>query len=243
MKSAFDQLNLRPLERRLVVGVGAVLFIVLNLVFVWPHFSARGKALEDLDGARRKLARFQKEVAEMPQVQKKMRALESAAEPVPEEDQGTEFLGAIQRQASQSGVQITGSSRMTTRTNNQFFLERSQTVTFASPEPQLIDFLYNIGTGSSMTRVRDLSLRPDAPRQRLTGNVKLVASYQKKPPPRKAAAPASAATNATPKPPPQKSPPAATPAKADVKGGKATTPPKVPVIPGPPTDKPNKPRP
>jgi len=44
-----------------------------------------------------------------------------------------------------------------------------------------VDFLYNLGSGNSLIRVRDLSLRPDPPRQQLSGNVKLVASYQKNP--------------------------------------------------------------
>ena len=38
MKSLFDKLDLRPGERRLVVGVGIVVFIVLNLLFVFPNF-------------------------------------------------------------------------------------------------------------------------------------------------------------------------------------------------------------
>jgi len=42
-----------------------------------------------------------------------------------------------------------------------------------------------------MIRVRDLSLRPDPPRQQLVANVKLVASYQKKSTARPAAAPAN----------------------------------------------------
>ena len=40
MKKYFAQL--RPLERRLVVGVAVVLVIVLNWVFIWPHFSDWG---------------------------------------------------------------------------------------------------------------------------------------------------------------------------------------------------------
>ena len=36
MKKYFAQL--RPLERRLVVGVAVVFVIVLNAVFIWPHF-------------------------------------------------------------------------------------------------------------------------------------------------------------------------------------------------------------
>ncbi len=187
MKNAFDRLNLRPSERRLVVGVGAVVFIVLNMVFVWPHFSDRTKALEDLDAAKTLLGKFEKEIAQKSEWDKKIKEVESAADPVPEEDQGTEFELTITRQASQSGVQQVGSSRLTTRTN-QFFLERTKTVTILSEERQLVDFLYNLGAGGSLTRVRGLSLRTDAPRQRLSGNVTIVASYQKKAPPKPAAA-------------------------------------------------------
>jgi hypothetical protein len=190
MKSTFDRLNLRPFERRLVVGVGTVVFIVLNMVFVWPHFSARGKALDNLEATRKLLAKFEKEVGEAPESQRKVRALESEAEPVPPEDQGLQFLRTIQTQAAQSGVTLTGTSRETIRTNSQFFIERSQTITIVAAEQQLVDFLFNIGAAGSMIRARDLSLRPDAPRQHLGGSVKLVASYQKKAPPK----PAPAAT-------------------------------------------------
>ena len=44
MTSYLDRLNLRPFEKRLVVGVGAVLFLVLNAWFVVPHFSDLGQA-------------------------------------------------------------------------------------------------------------------------------------------------------------------------------------------------------
>ena len=47
-------------------------------------------------------------------------------------------------------------------------------------EEQLVDFLYNLGSGNSQIRVRDLTVRPDPPRQQLLAQVKLVASYQKR---------------------------------------------------------------
>lgn len=228
MKSGFDRLNLRPFERRLVVGVGTVVFIVLNMFFVWPHFSARGKALEDLAAARALRTKFEKEVAEAPESQRKVRAIESEAEPVPPEDQGLQFLRTIQTQAAQSGVTLTGTSRETIRTNSQFFIERSQTITVVATEQQLVDFLFNIGAAGSMIRARDLSLRPDAPRQRLGGSVKLVASYQKKAPPKPA--PAATASGKPATKPAEK--PAAKPAekpalkpadKAPVKPAETTT--------------------
>jgi len=211
MKRAFDRLNLRPFERRLVVGVGAAVFLVLNLVFVWPHFGDRSRALADLRKARGVLEKFEQKIAQKPALLAKVKALEAEAEPVPPEDQAIQFLRAIQTQASKSGVNITGTSRQTARTN-QFFIEQSQTLSIISDEPQLVDFLYHLGTGGSMIRVRGLSLAPDAPRQRLAGSVTLVASYQKTPPkpaPKPTPAPPAATASAT--TPPAKSPAAATP--------------------------------
>jgi hypothetical protein len=180
MRKSLGQLNLRPGERRLVIGVGLLVFLVLNMFLVWPHFSDWQDVRQELHDARLKLRRYEAAIAETPKWEARIRVLESAQEPLPEEDQGTEFLSAIQRQASLSGVTITGSSRMTTRTNNPFFIERSQTISVLAEERALLDFLYRIGSAGSMTRIRGLSLRPDPPRNRLVGNITLVASYQKK---------------------------------------------------------------
>ena len=51
--------QLRPLERRLAVGVLVVLFLVLNFVFVWPHFSDWSRLRIRLDAARREVNRDQ----------------------------------------------------------------------------------------------------------------------------------------------------------------------------------------
>ena len=53
MKKYFSQL--RPLERRLVVGVAVMLVIVLNWAFIWPHFSDWSNYRERLNGANSKL--------------------------------------------------------------------------------------------------------------------------------------------------------------------------------------------
>ena len=44
-----------------------------------------------------------------------------------------------------------------------------------------MDFLYKLGSGASMIRVRDLELQPDSPHYHLSANIRLVASYQKNP--------------------------------------------------------------
>jgi len=77
------------------------------------------------------------------------------------------------------------------RTNDAFFVEQVQNINVVATEAQLVDFLYKLGSGSSMIRVRDLELQPDVPRQHLNANIRLVASYQKN---RAAAAPAKPST-------------------------------------------------
>jgi type II secretory pathway component PulM len=62
MTGYLDRLNLRPFEKRLVVGVGAVLFVVLNAWFVVPHFSDLSQARERRLEALKKLELWQAEM-------------------------------------------------------------------------------------------------------------------------------------------------------------------------------------
>ena len=79
-----------------------------------------------------------------------------------------------------------------------------------SGEKELVDFLYRLGSGNSLIRVRDMNLGTELPaRQKLQGSLTLVESFQKKPV-KVAAAP----------PPPKKTTPA--PAKAPPKAADKT---------------------
>ena len=73
-------------------------------------------------------------------------------------------------------------SRPLTRTNDAFFVEQIQNINVTATDDQLVDFLYKLGSDVSMIRVRDLELQPDPPHQKLTANIKLVASYQRNAP-------------------------------------------------------------
>ena len=57
--------HLRPMERRLAVGVLVVVIIVLNAWLIWPHFSDWGDLRRRLDGARRKLKLYRTTIAQM----------------------------------------------------------------------------------------------------------------------------------------------------------------------------------
>jgi len=208
MKSPLDSLNLRPFEKRLVVGVAILLFIVLNALFVIPHFKDWKRTKVQISTAREKLEKYDTCIRQKPEMEKKIKAMEGEAQTMALEDQATEFVRAIQLQQAASGVVVANLTPHKPSTN-QFFIEQSATLRLTAPESQLVDFLYRLGSGSSLIRVRDLTLRPDQLRQQLDTSVELVASYQKAPskagspsPARGGAAPASTAgaKSATPAP-------------------------------------------
>ena len=195
MKKYFARL--RPLERRLAVGVVVVLILVLNFVFIWPHFSDWSKLKVRLKNAHDTLASYQATIAQATNYQAQVKSLEGQGEFVALEDQAINFMRTIHDQSVASGVNINSYSRSTMHTN-QFFMEQTQNINAIATDEQLVDFLYKLGSGASMILVRDLELQPDGPRLHLNANIRLVASYQKNPAaPVRAAAPANSkpATN------------------------------------------------
>ena len=175
--------HLRPMERRLVVGVAVIFVLVLNAAFIWPHFSDWGKLRHRLDDAHGKLKLYQAAAAQIPTLTADVKKFESEGEFVAPEDQGINFMRAIQSQSAQSQVGIQNISRQLTHSSDAFFVEQVVNINVLATESQLVDFLYRLGSGASMIRVRDLELQPDALHQRLNANIRLVASYQKNPTP------------------------------------------------------------
>jgi hypothetical protein len=181
LKKYFD--SLRPFEKRVVVGVGLALFAVLNFWFVFPHFSDMSQMANRREAALTKLAKYQAARNLIPSYKSQISKLTSDGGPdVPSEERKDEFLRTINTEEGRSGVSQINGSKISTRTNNAYFLELSQTISVQSSETNLVDFLYNLGAGSSLIRVRGLNLRPDPPRNQLSADVTLVASYQKTPP-------------------------------------------------------------
>jgi hypothetical protein len=203
--------SLKPFEKRVVVGFGVLFFIVVNLLFVLPHRADLQKTQQRLVDARKELKKYNDEFARTNGYAKALREFEQAAINLQPEEQSLQFANAVNAQAVQSQVPIT-LGRIDTATN-QFFLEKSVTITVRARDQQLVDFLYNLGSDTSQIRVRGISLRPDPPRQILDAQIRLVASYQKKPTARLAATPATVPAAPAPPaarastPPPTKSQP------------------------------------
>ena len=197
MKEFFARLN--PTERRFVVGVVVVFFLVINIVWVWPHFGDWSATRTRMDTASANLAKFQGGANLIPGLRTEIERYQKQGQVVPQAEQAVQFVRLIQNEESKVGVmhQQMTPVRQGTGATNAYFMEQGENLVLECSEKQLVDFLYNLGSGASLIRVKALSVQPDATHQRLSARVTLVASYQKKP-----VGPASAAaakTTATPK--------------------------------------------
>ena len=177
MKKYFEQL--RPMERRLAVGVVVVLILVLNYWMIWPHFSDWGNLNGQIQQSQQKLKLYQDTIAQKPTFERLLKKFESQGAVVAPEDQSFDFTRTIDKQSAATGVAIVSSSPSVTHTNGIFFIERVQNINVTATDSQLVNFLYQLGNDPSMIRVRDLELQPDGPRQHLNAAIQLVASYQK----------------------------------------------------------------
>src|SRR5690242_7856444 len=109
MSSFLDKLNLRPQERRLVVIVAIVLFVVVNIWLVWPHFKDWGVIKGKRADAEQTLKRYKDKVQRMPVYEAKLRDLENAGSRVLAENQVLDLERTVQAQSRATGLLITRS--------------------------------------------------------------------------------------------------------------------------------------
>jgi Tfp pilus assembly protein PilO len=179
MKKYFEQL--RPMERRLAVGVIVALILVANYVFIWPHLNDWGNLDNQIRQSHQTLQNYQSTIDQMGAYQIKLKQFENQGEFVPAVEQAITFISTIQARSQATGVSIENTSRSVTHTNDAFYVEQVQSISVVATDQQLVDFLYQLGNDPSMIRVRDLELQPDGPRQHLDASIQLVASYEKTP--------------------------------------------------------------
>jgi hypothetical protein len=193
MTGFLDKLNLRPHERRLVVIVALVVFVVLNIWLVWPQFGTVGQWQQRRTDATKRWQNFDAEVKKKPIYQRQLEELELLGGSVGTEEQAMALSRDVANQATLSGVQVNRydpAPRSSTGRTNAFFEEQTLIITVSTGEKELIDFLYNLGARTSLIRVKSMTLSPELPaRMKLQGAITLVASFAKKPPPKVAVPP------------------------------------------------------
>lgn len=203
MMAYLDKLGLQPHERRLVVIVAVVIFIVINWVFVFPVFGELGKTQQLIGDKQKLLAMFKQEVDKKQEYQKKNKELEDLGFFIPLEEQITAFSREVQTKATLSGIKlptVVPGSPGTTMGTNAFFEEQSLVISVGNTTRprELVTFLHNLSKDNSLIRVSSMTLRPDPTHIYLFGNMTLIKSFQRKAPARPAASPTSvASTGAT----------------------------------------------
>lgn len=184
MSSTLDKMNLRPGEKRLLVGIGIVLFVVVNFMVVTPKFGEFGRIRSETETLQTEINKFQAMIDKRPKFERELKELEGQGSKIIKEEQSLRLLQTVQSQALASGFTInssreTTSSSFSTSTTNSFFDERSLIVQYDTGYRQLISFLVGLAEQESMIRVRSMDVKPDPSHQRIQGNITLVASYQR----------------------------------------------------------------
>lgn len=181
--------QLRPAERRWVIGIGCLVFVVLNYFFVWPQVSQWHTNSQNIANANKKMGDYQAELAKQGDYEREIKKFEGgdAGAGVPPEDQILSFATFYQGRALENGVQIQSESSRPPRTN-EFFMEHQVTLDVVGDEKAMVGFLYSLGSSSSIMRVREMTLHAIEPnRYQLRASITIVASYQKKAPTKAAA--------------------------------------------------------
>lgn len=204
MLRLFDRLNLTPSERRLVVGIAAVAFVVLNYWLVWPRFGDFREISERMEDTATKGAMYQREIERRPVYEALLAKLQAGGSALPVGEERIQFRSEMERLAREVGLMVPRWSDVQPErggSTNAFFEAIALTMTqVTGTEAQFVEFLHRVGTSSSTIRVKDLTLAPgnfDVRSQgntNLVGTIRLVASVQKAAPvlPASAAAPVPA---------------------------------------------------
>jgi len=188
MNSFLDQLNLTPQERRIVVVIAVVVFVVLNLLLVWPHFGDLARVRLELDQTRDTMQSWNKAIAmdlEPTNGYKKELALLERQQGGGIVSQQIQLQRTVSDQAKRTGVLVSDIRSVNSAhpDTNEFYEEQSVKISFACQEEQLVNFLYNVGNDPAMIRVRELTLQAaDANRYGLKGDAILSANYVRQAP-------------------------------------------------------------
>jgi hypothetical protein len=226
MSAFIDSLNLRPQEKRLIVGIALAVFVVLNIYFVFPHFKDYAAITREFYTIRTNTTAYKSMIAaddnpnngfRIQLVKLKQQEGDSSASPYKE----IQLVNTIASQARTTGVGIQTADPLPTLrrglTNQaaQFFESQSIRISAQAKEVDLINFLYNIGNDPAMIRVRELDLRPfDNNRYQLKCLITLTADYQKTAVTKPTSAKSATSDKTVPKTPPAATMPAVAPAPA-----------------------------
>lgn len=191
MLQYLDRLKLTPAERRLVVVIAAVVFVVVNYWLVWPRFGDFQALSHDIEELEKKQRRYKLEIDNQPKYALQLKKLQAAGSVLPAGEERIQFRSDMERLAREVGLAVPRwgevlPERGVGTTTNAFFESISLTMSQVSGgEDQFVEFLHRVGSSNSTIRVKELTLTPGNYDSRAQGKtnlvctMKLVASVQK----------------------------------------------------------------
>lgn len=106
MLRLFDRLKLTPAERRLVMIILAVVFVVLNYWLVWPRFSDFQTLSDDIEAIERKRKVYQTEIDRRPTYEVMLRKLQAAGSVLPIGEERIQFRSDMEKIAREVGLTV-----------------------------------------------------------------------------------------------------------------------------------------
>ena len=186
MNAFFDRYNLSAFERRLTVIVGMAIFLVINMMFIWPQFSEGEEIKEKTDKAHQRLRTYRAAIENGKALKTRLTELERAGSDVLPAERANQLVTIIQTTAAQTKLPapsvVSARMALSDPSKEQFFEQIGYSVSTTTDSDPLIAFLIAIGSNDDVIRVRDLDLKPETnKRNRLQCKMTLVANYKKQP--------------------------------------------------------------
>ena len=143
-------------ERRMVLVAMVVMVALASYWFVWPKWDEYQKVERGLEESGRLKSRYLSETTKTNGYVKRIVELQTSGAQLAGDDAANRLQADINREAATAGVQIlsmipsTVSARVGGSQTNQFFDDIQVTVALNAGEPELVAFLYALGSGASM---------------------------------------------------------------------------------------------
>ena len=210
--SLFDKWGLSPQERRFVVIVAVVVFILINWWVIIPMFGDWGRYNQRISDTGKLVDKYKAEIQKKAEYERQLRELQrTSGQDVASEEAALRLHQEVINNANLTGLgygtitPVNRSSTAPTSTKTNFFDEASVNVSINTGEKELIDFLVRLADKDLLIRAKSMDIGPDQSQTRLQGNLTLVKSFQRKQATR-AGAPVAAKPAAAVTPPPSTTP-------------------------------------
>ena len=185
MIELLERLNVRAEERRVAICIFFGFFIVLNGLWAWRAYAGDTEWAEKKTEIKKALAKTKKYNLALEDLEKKNKEYQEWEASVGDNQGGgrawTDLHTRVRNLARANKLKI-GRSTPSENDDPEFpsFIKKTVNLDFTASDNSLVNYLVALAQEPQMVRVTSLTLRrPNNDRQILTGNISVVASFEK----------------------------------------------------------------